>query len=111
MLYSKSKKKNTIGFLTRRWSVDRGPSLIPSPITLNAAQYDIFDLELRVQGHPGNPKYVSNMNTLHHKVRGVSNPKIVSEYDQEIPQSQTADHPVAPRGRAVQPSRDTRKTN
>ena len=40
-----------------------------------------------------------------------SMPKIVSEYDQEIPQSQTADNPVAPRGRAAQPSRDTRKTN
>ena len=39
------------------------------------------------------------------------NRKIVSEYDQEIPQSQTADNPVAPRGRAAQPSRDTRKTN
>ena len=38
-------------------------------------------------------------------------PKIVSEYDQEIPQSQTADNPVALRGRAAQPSRDTRKTN
>ena len=25
------------------------------------------------------------------------------EYDQEIPQSQTADNPVAPRGRAAQP--------
>ena len=37
--------------------------------------------------------------------------KIVSEYAQEIPQSQTADNPVAPRGRAIQPSRDTRKTN
>ena len=37
--------------------------------------------------------------------------EIVSEYDQEIPQSQTADNPVAPRGRAAQPSRDTRKTN
>ena len=35
----------------------------------------------------------------------------VSEYDQEIPQSQTADNPVAPQGRAAQPSRDTRKTN
>ena len=34
-----------------------------------------------------------------------------SEYDQEIPQSQTADNPVASRGRAAQPSRDTRKTN
>ena len=37
--------------------------------------------------------------------------KKVNEYDQEIPQSQTADNPVAPRGRAAQPSRDTRKTN
>ena len=37
--------------------------------------------------------------------------KIVSEYDKEIPQSQTADNPVAPPGRAAQPSRDTRKKN
>ena len=37
--------------------------------------------------------------------------EIVSEYDQEIPQSQTADNPMALRGRAAQPSRDTRKTN
>ena len=36
---------------------------------------------------------------------------IVSQYDQNIPQSQTADNPMAPRGRAAQPSRDTRKTN
>ena len=36
-------------------------------------------------------------------------PNIVSEYDQEIPQSQTADNPMAPRGRAAQPSRDTRR--
>ena len=34
-----------------------------------------------------------------------------SEYDEEIPQSQTADKPVAPQGRAAQPSRNTRKTN
>ena len=40
-----------------------------------------------------------------------SKTKIVSESDQEIPQSQTADNPVAPPGRAAQPSRDTRKTN
>ena len=33
----------------------------------------------------------------------------LSEYDQEIPQSQAADKPVAPR-RATQQSRDTRKT-
>ena len=30
--------------------------------------------------------------------------KIVSEYDQEIPQSQPVDNPVVPRGRAAQPS-------
>ena len=45
------------------------------------------------------------------EVRFIRKGKIVSEYDQEIPQSQTADNPVAPRGRAAQPSRDTRKTN
>ena len=40
--------------------------------------------------------------------------KIISEYDQEIPQSQTADKPDKPmtqRGRATQQSRDNRKTN
>ena len=37
--------------------------------------------------------------------------KIVSEYDQEIPQSQTADKPVALWWRATQQSQDTRKTN
>ena len=36
--------------------------------------------------------------------------KIVSEYAQKIPQSQTADKPVALGGRATQQSRDTRKT-
>ena len=41
----------------------------------------------------------------------IINLKIVSEYDQEIPQSQTAENPMASRGRAAQPSRDTRKTN
>ena len=29
------------------------------------------------------------------------NVHVVSEYDQKIPQSQTADYPVAPRGRAT----------
>ena len=37
--------------------------------------------------------------------------KIAIEYDQEIPQSQTAEKPTVPRGRATQQSRDTRKTN
>ena len=46
-----------------------------------------------------------------HKITFTTNIEIVSEYDQEIPQSQTADNPMAPRGRAPQPSRDTRKTS
>ena len=37
--------------------------------------------------------------------------KIVSEYDQYIPQSRTADKPMAPRVRATHQSPDTRKTN
>ena len=42
---------------------------------------------------------------------GLVRRKIVSEYDQEIPQSQTADNPVTLLGRAAQPSQDNRKTN
>ena len=34
-----------------------------------------------------------------------------SEYDQKIPQSQSADKPMAPHGRATRQSQDTRKTN
>ena len=41
----------------------------------------------------------------------ILNTKAVSEYDQEIPQSQTADNPMAPQERATQPSRDTKKAN
>ena len=37
--------------------------------------------------------------------------KIVSEYDQEIPQSQAAGKPMAPQGRATQQSRANIKTN
>ena len=37
--------------------------------------------------------------------------KIVSEYDQEIPRSQTADKPVTSWGRTTQQSGDTRETN
>ena len=37
--------------------------------------------------------------------------KIVSEYDQEIPQSQTSDNPMAPQGRAAQPSKTPWRQN
>ena len=56
-----------------------------------------------------------NSNVLQQTACLVVNPitvgKTVREYDQEIPQSQTADNPDAPGGRAAQPSRNTRKTN
>ena len=35
----------------------------------------------------------------------------ISEYDQEIPQSQTTDKSMAPQGRATQQPPDTRKSN
>ena len=47
----------------------------------------------------------------HTRTEGNITKIVVCEYDQEILQSQTADNPVAPRGRDAQPSRDTRKTN
>ena len=56
-------------------------------------------------------QYASKYFVLIHTLGPWLGSKIVSEYDQEIPQSQTADNPVAPRGRAAQPSRDTRKSN
>ena len=52
---------------------------------------------LYLQHFPG------KINTKRHSP-GSFNSEIVSEYDQEIPQSQTADNPVAPQGRAAQPS-------
>ena len=61
------------------------------------AGHDYSRNQVNSQGHSG---------TRHSVI-----PKIVSEYDQEIPQSQITDNPMAPRGRATQPSRDTRKTN
>ena len=53
---------------------------------------------------------MSNIGVFNGRIKSLT-AKIVSEYDQEIPQSQTADYPVAPRGKAPQPSQDTRKTN
>ena len=48
---------------------------------------------------------------FHSNPRFIKVAKIASEYDQEIPESQTADNPVAPRGRAAQPSPYTWNTN
>ena len=46
-----------------------------------------------------------------HKIKLNKHRHIVSEYDQEIPQSQTADKFMAPQGRATQQPHDTRGTN
>ena len=53
----------------------------------------------------------SNLDPLGQNVLDPHMLKIVREYDQEMPESQTADNPVAPPARAAQPSPDTRKTN
>ena len=51
----------------------------------------------------------SNYYILYYKDKIIKNVRNIdlhaknSEYDQEIPQSQTADNPLAPRGRAAQP--------
>ena len=65
-------------------------------------------MRLRVCPVWSEPLLVAHTTLLEISCRGS---KIESEYHQEIPQSQTADNPMAPRGRATQPSRDTRKTN
>ena len=69
----------------------------------------------RMRGLPGAGEWVAPGRSTEpdalKRNRRLAKAKIVNEYDQEIPQSQTADNPVAPRGRAAQPSRDTRKTN
>ena len=48
---------------------------------------------------------------LNTRAKEIPQAKIIIEYDQEIPQSQTADKPMAWRRRATLQSRDTRKTN
>ena len=53
----------------------------------------------------------TNMKHTLNKIHHCHFSKIVSEYNQEIPQSQTADKSMAPTGRATQQPRDTRKTN
>ena len=66
---------------------------------------------MRVTRHQHHKQILFDYSLHNQTLENVQSAKIVSEYDQEIPQSQTADNPVAPRGRAAQPSQDTRKTN
>ena len=65
-----------------------------------SAQKKLFEHEVDI------PRDLANVNAL--KITCL---KILSEHDQEIPQSQTADKPMAPRGRPTQQSPDIRKTN
>ena len=65
-----------------------------------------FEELISCLGHANVRAFHENPNRIHTELTFIKN----SEYDQEIPQSQTADKPIAPRGRATQQSRDTRKT-
>ena len=56
----------------------------------------------------GGKKLITVMLIYRHWVI-MSYSEIVSEYDQKIPQSQTSDKPMTPRGRATQQLRDTSK--
>ena len=61
----------------------------------------IADMQcINLKGNMLNKKQWMNVGRVFHSIYL----KIVSEYDQEIPQSQTADNPVAPRGRDAQSS-------
>ena len=67
--------------------------------------YKRIDRKMTIYGHfPINPfvKFHGKKNWEPQQDRGIS--KIVSEYDQEIPQSLSADNPMALRGRAAQPN-------
>ena len=50
---------------------------------------------------------VTGILLAHPRAFGTGELTIVREYDQEIPQSETADKPMTLRGRATQPSLDT----
>ena len=77
-------------------------SFLPSPPSIHTNSINIFGIEHNM---------ITSASMQRATILGIKCSRIVSEYDQEIPQSQTADNPVALRGRAAQPSRDTRKTN
>ena len=58
--------------------------------------------------------HISTPTLKNHKIKSFLE-TIVSEYDQEIPQSQTADNPVAPRGKPLNhhetPGRQIKQSN
>ena len=55
--------------------------------------------------------YAFEYATLSMLIIGPQCDKIISEYDKEIPQSQTADNLLAPRERATQPSKNNKQSN
>ena len=105
-------EKQSIEDLRAKGVIRESTSPWASPIVLVAnkdgglrpcVDYRLFNQLVKPHGFP--------LPRIQDCLDAVAGSKIVSEYDQEIPQSQTADNPVEPRGRAAQPSRDTRKTN
>ena len=77
------------------------------PCTIFIVKYQTTDQPIAPQGNDCETR----KGTKYCIIKQWPNTKIVSEYDQEIIQSQIADKPVASLGRATQQSRDTRKTN
>ena len=67
---------------------------------------ELLGFEMAPFDQGGGSSYIMHIRLNMHGVQVYI--RIVSEYYQEIPQSQTADNP---RGRAAQSSRNTRKTN
>ena len=61
--------------------------------------YDLM-MQIMFQGH-------QSCGSCKEGIKGIHYLKIVNEYDQEIPQSQTADKSMALQGRATQPSRNS----
>ena len=102
--------------------IRKSQTLIMSPAALTLQKTVMFAVDAMGEIIPSMEKHIFYTNKqsdglvlIHYKggfdgESGKINFKI-SEYDQELPQSQTADIPMAPPGRATQQSQDTRKTN
>ena len=93
-------------------SIDSGEAQRCHDLPADIPDYSIYEIEEAAIQDSSENKRTSETQTDQKKtINNSTQTKMVGEYDQEIPQSPTTDNPMAPRGRAAQPSRDTRKTN
>ena len=72
-------------------------------VTLKCALWQTMKIQMKYRISSGSSLFAKTETIIRERYDFIWKLKIVSEYDQEIPQSQTADNPVAPRGRAAQP--------